>query len=165
MVAGGQLLDVVRDGERRELRPRCHRPGEGAEEQLPSAEIEAGGGLVEHEQRGGGDQRPREQDAGPLPLGAARERPLRERPGADVVEQRARRGHIAGGQRVGQQDRAGDPGEHDVERPLLGIEAAAEGGLDEADPAPQLRHARPAELLAEHGDGAGARAQLGRGEP
>ena len=50
-------------------------------------------------------------------------------------------------------------------RALLGIEATAERGLDEPDPAPQLVERHPAEAAAEHPGGALARPRLGRGDP
>jgi hypothetical protein len=62
----GQLLDVVRDGERRELRPRCHGPAKAP--RSSSVRRDRGRRRARRARAAGaGDQRPREQDAGPLP--------------------------------------------------------------------------------------------------
>ena len=75
------------------------------------------------------------------------------------------RSRCVGGQLLGQQDRARQAGEHDVDRPLFGVEPAAERGLDEPDPPPQLVQRHPAEPASEHPRRPLARPHLRRGDP
>ena len=139
-----QLLEVVADRDRRQPGPRAHDVGERREQQLAADQVEPGGGLVEDDERRVRDQRPREQDAGPLALGAARERPRGEL--ARRRRAAAARSAVCALLRadvLDEEDRAGDPGEHDLAHGLVGVEPPPERGLDEARSAGGARASTP----------------------
>ena len=142
-----QLLEVVGDGERGE-RPdgpatACSNASSSSS-RPPRSSPAAGSSSA----RSGavGDQPARQHDARALPLRQAREEPGRELVGARPprARRRARSTASAGSSSASRIDPI-KPGEDDVDRALLRIEAAPERRLDEADPPAQLVQRHPSE--------------------
>src|SRR5581483_3497160 len=138
---------------------------ERAEEHLAAADVEARGRLVEDEQRRLGHQRPRQQHARALSLGAARERSRRELERADEAEQTPRPLELARLRVARDENRAGAAREDDVEHALLRVDPPADRRLDDADPPPELGQRDPAEAAAEDRRASAARPELRRRHP
>ena len=159
--AGRDLLDVVGHqhgrgavGVHREHRQRRHQV-------LATAEVEAGGGLVEQQQL-----RVRHQGAGhlhplPLTLGQGAEGPVRQVRDAHLDQQLGRPGVV---ERVvllaPPADHAVRRGHDDVADQLVARDPLGQRGRGEADAGPQLEDVHRAEHLAQDRDEAGRRVGL-----
>jgi integrase len=147
---GRQFLQVVRHQYRRDLRVRSGEQVDGLEQLLPGRDVQAGRGLVEQQQPGLADQRPRDEHPAALALGQ------HVPPGAGLASEAERRDQLVGPVRLGlgrppaqrRLDRAGEAGEHDVAHRQRRAERVTR--VDVPDRAPQGLQLDPAELLAEH---------------
>ena len=158
--AGRDLLDVVGDHDGHGRRRILREDGQGADELLASAEVQAGGGLVQQQQLGVGHERTGGQHALAL---ACRER--RERALGEVVD--AERGQqLAGAVEVHlvvllapAAGHAVAGGDDDVEGLLRLGDGLGELLAGEADEGAQLEHVGAAQALAEDVDAARRRVQ------
>jgi hypothetical protein len=138
---------------------------EGRDELLASAQVEAGGRLVEDEEVRFRHERPGDEDPLPLPGGEGPEGALGEVPDTEALEERA------GPNLVGVAP--GDPPRserrrarrHDeLERGETTVEERLEGGARVPDPAPELADVDRAEAPAEDLDGADRRGEPATGD-
>src|SRR5262249_13446452 len=140
-----QCAELVRDDDRGQPRSRRDRLAEDVLEAEASRNVEPGRRLVEDEQRGIHDERPRKEDPRTLSLRAGAEAPLRKLAGAHLLELTAN-ALLVGGLDV--QNRPRCARRDNVPRRLLTAKAAGHERIDVADPTPELGEREPPELLA-----------------
>ncbi len=105
--AGRNVLDVVHDGHGRELRLVGRQPLERADHGLAAGQIEAGGGLVEQQERRLVHERAGHQDAAALALRERAEALLLASRAAEALEQHLRALPVGGREQLlAHEDRA-----------------------------------------------------------
>lgn len=145
----GDLLDVVH-GEHG--RAAVARGGlDRADEQLTGGQVEPGGRLVEQEELGVGDERPRDQDPLPLARRAVAERPAGQLGAADELEQRPGAAPIRRRRLLepGLQ-RPGRPRHDELLHQDRGTDPVGEHVRDVTDPAAEATDVDPTEAFAEY---------------
>ena len=123
-----QRAEIVRDRERGQIRLARERLADRVQQHQLAREVEARRRLVEDEQRRVGDERAGEQDPLALALGAGDERAIGDVGGTDELERGAR---LALAAVLDEQHGAREAGLDDLDRALVGVEAAPERRVDE----------------------------------